>query len=131
MLALLREPTFSCLFLPRLIPVQLLGSTPAKNGFFRASRRLVNMSQLPHCSADSSQQLAAKGSIDQGVPVGATTCKLLAATEDRFDGIVVDPERLPADDAEFARSLDASLAYWEEQVRRTGTLLLSSRQINS
>lgn len=38
---------------------------------------------------------------------------VLEASEDEYGGVVVDVDRLPSDNAAFARSLAASLSYWK------------------
>jgi hypothetical protein len=42
---------------------------------------------------------------------------VLEASEDQYGGVLVDADRLPSDQAAFARSLAASLSYWKSVVR--------------
>jgi hypothetical protein len=42
---------------------------------------------------------------------------ILKATEDMFDGIIVDPTGLPKDIPTFVKSLKISLEFWKSQVR--------------
>eukprot|EP01018_Ginkgo_biloba_P023237 Gb_28827 [translate_table: standard] len=44
--------------------------------------------------------------------------KLLEADEDKYDGVIVDPNRLPCDVAGFVSSLKASLAEWRQQGKK-------------
>lgn len=102
------------LCVPVLFP--RLSSNQLKHRQFVSCRHLVRMSQLPPLP-DSSTGLAAKGSDRQVVPSNTSASKILAAEEDCFSGMVIDPGRLPTDEEEFARSLNPSLSLWKKQVR--------------
>jgi hypothetical protein len=41
----------------------------------------------------------------------------MEASDDQNDRVLVDADRLPSDQAAFARSLTASLSYWKFMVR--------------
>lgn len=43
-------------------------------------------------------------------------CCVLDASEDNYEGIIVDPERLPSDPNAFASILHSSLLYWRSKV---------------
>ncbi|RLM69178.1 nudix hydrolase 8-like [Panicum miliaceum] len=45
---------------------------------------------------------------------------MLESTDDEYGGVVVDADRLPADKAAFARSLAASLSYWNSVIDMSG-----------
>lgn len=50
----------------------------------------------------------------------------LAGSEDRYDGLIIDPERLPRSVEDFTAALDASLPAWRE-VRARALLLAAGR----
>lgn len=58
-------------------------------------------------------------SFDAKIPdLSDAPANILPFTEDRYDGVIVDHKHLPSQDADFAASLDASLAYWRSHKKR-------------
>lgn len=43
---------------------------------------------------------------------------ILSYLEDKYDGVIVDSEKLPDNDAGFTEAIDASLSYWRSHHRR-------------
>ena len=58
------------------------------------------------------------GGVSNGTTAGGgAQVTLLEAEEDRYDGVIINPEVLPEDAETFRKALESSLQKWKEQGR--------------